>query len=125
MRALRSFRIDARHAHPLVRMFYRLLAEQQVTALDVAERAGLSAGTISQWRATYAPRVGNLDAALNVLGYRLAIVPIDCTRPQDMARWERRADGVAVSSAHVTHTSDGAGLRAMPDRIERSDEAVR
>lgn len=103
MRTPRPFRTDASHAHPLVREFYRLLADQQTTALDVAERAGLSTGTISDWRTTYAPRVGNLDAALRVLGYRLAIVPV------------RERNVTAVPVAHAVgerRPNDRSGMRA-------------
>ena len=87
-----SRRAGHQRANWLVRIFYDLCDEQRASVVDVADRAGLGRGTVSRWQAENSPRVTSLEAVLNVLGYRLAIVPIDCTGPQDIARWERRAD---------------------------------
>ena len=43
----------------------------------VVVAAGLSRNTISNWRRRSMPSVSHLDAVLNALGYRLAILPCD------------------------------------------------
>jgi len=40
---------------------------------DIAIRAGLSHDTIKDWRFRSTPNIVNLEAALNVLGYRLSV----------------------------------------------------
>lgn len=66
----------APHAHPLARRFFELLDQQGIALCDIAERAGLSHVTLSKWKSSHAPTVVALEAALNALGWRLAIVPI-------------------------------------------------
>lgn len=66
-----------RRGHPLVREFRSLMDEQRVGVTDVAERAGIGTATIVKWSCAHSPTVVALEAALNVLGYRLAIVPAD------------------------------------------------
>lgn len=61
-------------AHPLVRELFGLMAEEQIGVTDVAERAGISVTTVVKWKTRHAPTVVALEAALNVVGYRLAIV---------------------------------------------------
>lgn len=113
-------RIVKARCHPLVRALLDLCREQQICQLDVADRAGLGRSTIRSWRLRYMPAVDLLDAALNVLGYRLAIVPIDCTRPQDVARWERVPD---VPDADMTHKVRRPTVRARQGQNERSEGA--
>lgn len=64
------------HAHPLVRQFFGLLNVALINRGHVAAKAGLSTHTICAWRRA-APQLPNFEAALNVLGYRLAIVPLE------------------------------------------------
>lgn len=64
-------------AHPLAKQLFDLMAEERICATDVAERAGLSLATLVKWKARHAPTVVALEAALNVVGYRLAIVAKD------------------------------------------------
>lgn len=104
MRAPHPKRVDDSRAHPLVRLLYEIIREQQAAVTDVAERAGLSHVTLVKWRTSYAPTVVALEAALNVLGYRLAIVPDTCKRQQDYARYERHA-----RDTHDPHRIDPNG----------------
>lgn len=64
------------HAHPLVREMYAHIIEQNLTLGEVSERSGVAEKSISHWRSKYTPLTQNLEAVLNVLGYRLAIVPL-------------------------------------------------
>lgn len=55
------------HAHPLVRRLFEEMNRQMTTVSEVADRAGLRRGTISDWRYRRSPNVADLEAALNVL----------------------------------------------------------
>jgi hypothetical protein len=65
-----------RGAHPLVRRLFEEANRQQTTLTEIAERAGLRRGTIGQWGRKNNPRVHDLEAALNVLGYGLVVRPM-------------------------------------------------
>lgn len=62
-----------KHAHPLVRELYRAMNAQQTTLTEVATRAGMKRQAIADWGRKHHPRVSELEAALNVLGLRLAV----------------------------------------------------
>lgn len=66
----------APHAHPLVRQFFAIVARDKTAITDVGERAGISHVTISKWKSLHSPTLVTFEAALNVVGYRLKIVPI-------------------------------------------------
>lgn len=73
--------------HPLVKRLYQIINRDRVTGKDVSVRAGLCGPAIYLWRKQM-PRLDNFEAALNVLGYKLAVVPID------PSKWGREeADG--------------------------------
>ncbi len=63
------------HAHPLVRFIVRRMNADLMTFEDVERRSGVDASTVHHWRDSN-PRIHNLEAVLNVLGYRLKIVPL-------------------------------------------------
>ena len=73
-----------RHAHPFVRQLIAAIIRQGRTCRAVAEEAGLERTSFYQWRRVL-PRLDNLEAALNVLGYRLAIVPMADAEEEDRA----------------------------------------
>ena len=60
-------------AHPLVRRLFEILNDQHLVVSDIAERAGIKASTISDWRYRRSPSVQNFEAAINALGYELHI----------------------------------------------------
>lgn len=62
-----------KHAHPLVRQMFRRMNQEMTTVREVATRAGLRPGTISEWRYSRTPNVIDLEAALNVLDCQLVI----------------------------------------------------
>lgn len=64
------------HAHPLVRRMFELMNEEKVVMRDIAPKAGIQPCTISTWRYRSAPTLPLFQAALNALGYDLAIVPL-------------------------------------------------
>jgi len=62
------------HAHPLVRRLIELANNEKASIQEIAERSGLQARTISNWRYCCQPSLANYEAALNALGYELKIV---------------------------------------------------
>jgi len=60
-----------------VRFLFKEMEKKQIHELDFARRVGIERNTIRNWRIQTMPRVDTLDAALNALGYRLAVVPIE------------------------------------------------
>lgn len=70
MRRFRKLSIPQR-AHPLIRRLYEEMSHQQFGVTDTAERAGVARETIKGWRKSHCPRIGELEACFNVLGYTL------------------------------------------------------
>lgn len=64
-----------RHAHPLVRQLIMEMNARQMLVSEVAREAGFRACTISEWRYRNVPKLDLLEAALNVLGLELVILP--------------------------------------------------
>ena len=67
-------------AHPLVREFRVLAEKKRMKLTRITMEAGLGERTISGWSIDRSPTVANLEAALNVIGYRLLIVRLEPPR---------------------------------------------
>jgi transcriptional regulator with XRE-family HTH domain len=52
------------------------IQEGDISAAQCAIKAGISINAVSCWRRGQSPSIGNFDAVLNVLGYKLAVVPL-------------------------------------------------
>jgi transcriptional regulator with XRE-family HTH domain len=84
----------------LIKFLYYQLELHQYTYADIELRTGLSSGALSSWfRGVTEPRTGNLEAALNAVGYRLEPVPLRKTPVQ------------SGTSAQKAAWDDIAGLR--------------
>lgn len=70
-----SERTVANH-HPLVHGLEAIMRARDTSPNAVSERAGMAHNAISRWMDGCSPGIANFDAALNVLGFRLAIAPI-------------------------------------------------
>lgn len=57
--------------------FVSVLRASPTTLSKVSQRAGVSIDTMKLWGIRTDARVNNLEAALNVIGYKLAIVPME------------------------------------------------
>ena len=66
-----------KHAHPFVRTLYRQMNRQRTTMLEVAERSGLRRQTIWDWANRVDPRLSDLEAALNAIGFELVVQETD------------------------------------------------
>lgn len=66
----------ARGIDPLMRRFVELADEKGKSLGQIGEDAGLSYRTMYSWNLGSIPNVSSFNAALNVLGYKLEIVPL-------------------------------------------------
>lgn len=71
--------------HPCTRELFRIASEEETSLKHIADRAGISWENLCAWknppgqkrrRWCRSPGVVLLDAALQVLGYKLAVVPL-------------------------------------------------
>lgn len=69
-------RLSEGNGHPLVKELVRLLNDERCGVVEMCERAGVDRKTFYDWRIDTMPAVDKLDACGNVLGYRLAWVPV-------------------------------------------------
>lgn len=67
--------------HPLMFWLEDTIRAGDISAAQCSLRAGISINAISGWRRGQSPSIGNFDAVLNVLGYRLAVVPLQQSGP--------------------------------------------
>lgn len=101
-----------RNVHPLIRSFYKIVNREHATLKDVSRAAGLGQDAACRWK-YYNPYLNNFDAALNVLGKKLAIVDIE---PED-----QKAD-----LKNLVEMKRGVEVqRVLPKRHYESDFEVR
>jgi len=60
-------------AHPLVRRLFDEMNAQQCGVLEMAERSGVNKNTFKDWRTRTMPRVADLEACFNVLGFEIVV----------------------------------------------------
>lgn len=64
------------HTHPVVKHLMTLIRGQNVVARELGKRAGVDYSSIYYWaRGKTVPRLWELSAVLEVLGYELQIIP--------------------------------------------------
>lgn len=61
------------NGNPAVKFFFDEMHRKGYTESDVAMRIGLDKVTLGNWRRRTMPRIDNIEAALNFLGYHLEI----------------------------------------------------
>jgi transcriptional regulator with XRE-family HTH domain len=60
--------------HPLVRWMWKQMNKQLASQEDVAKRSGVSSSAMRKWRVgVRSPRVMELEAVINALGYKLTV----------------------------------------------------
>lgn len=69
----------ARYIHPAVRVLFEEMDRQGRTNLSALGReVGMESQAFKRWKiGESTPRVDSLDAALNCIGFRLAVVPLE------------------------------------------------
>jgi hypothetical protein len=71
-------RAPTHHAHdPLVLQFIELADQIGVSLHMIGIRTGISTNVLYRWNKGALPTIANFEAALNVLGHRLSIIPIE------------------------------------------------
>lgn len=61
--------------HPIVRWVWTQINHQRASQEDVSQRSGVSSSTMRKWRdGVRSPRLLELEAVINVLGYKLKVV---------------------------------------------------
>lgn len=74
MRAYRRKQpLETKNNHHIIQFLSREMHSQQMTSIDMCTRAGLSKDTMKWWRHHTMPRINDVEAALNVLGYTLTV----------------------------------------------------
>ena len=58
---------------PLMRQFFDIVEKAGLTWKDMSKLSGLSRETLIRWQRQNSPKVDNLEAALNAIGYGLEI----------------------------------------------------
>jgi hypothetical protein len=61
---------------PIIRFLFEEMYRQRVCQMDLSERVGLHRDTLRKWRTQHSPRLPEIQAALNALGYELKILPV-------------------------------------------------
>ena len=59
------------NGNPVVQFLFKEMQKQRICQMDLSERVGLHRDTLRNWRTRYTPRITDMEAALNVLGYTL------------------------------------------------------
>lgn len=67
--------------NPIVRDLFRAMNTSGMSMASLAEMVGISEDTLRGWRKNHVPRLDNIEAALNGVGLRLAIVPMEDDKP--------------------------------------------
>lgn len=65
------------HVHPIVRQVMHELLARKMTLTDIADLSGVSGQSIGGWKYDISPKLANIEAVANALGYRVALVPIE------------------------------------------------
>lgn len=66
--------VENRAVHPFVRFIWRKMNEELWGQEDLAKRAGVASSTMRKWRSGERnPRISELEAVINTLGYRLVL----------------------------------------------------
>ena len=74
MRAYRRKQpLETKNKHQVIRFLSNEMHHQQMTSADLCERAGFAPDTLKWWRHRTMPRINDVEAALNVLGYELTV----------------------------------------------------
>lgn len=62
-----------KRSHPMVKRLFEIMAEEDMMLVDLVERSGVAKSTFKNWRTRTVPRIDQLEACFNVLGYTLKL----------------------------------------------------
>jgi DNA-binding phage protein len=72
----RQFQLPC-NTHPLIQQLADIISASPYSVSALGRTAGVGNKTIHGWFRRHNPSIHNLDAVLNVLGYRLTVVAIE------------------------------------------------
>lgn len=93
--------------HEVVHRLFDLFYESGHTHLSLYAASGVHQTALSHWKTRYSPTVTNLDAALRVLGHKLAVVPLEPGEPHTPVAGTGR--GPVALGAKAEETDDDQG----------------
>ena len=70
----RRINLKVTNGSPVVQSLFKIAREANMTQKELAEKTGIVATTLKSWRMRNQPRITDLEAALNALGYELKVV---------------------------------------------------
>ena len=66
--------VENRAVHPFIRFIWRKINEEMWSQEDLAQRSGISSSCMRKWRrGERNPRISEIEAVINALGYKLVI----------------------------------------------------
>lgn len=65
------YRPSIHNNNPIVKFLFQEMHRQRVCQMDLSERVGLHRDTLRNWRTRHTPKIDDIEAALNYLGYKL------------------------------------------------------
>ena len=81
---------DPKDVDEMIDFLQRQMLRSPYNSMSLARAAGLGSDTVARWFAgSRRPKTDQMDAALRVLGFRLAIAPLtgDDARPEPSRKW--------------------------------------
>lgn len=69
--------LPRKHGPQIVRDFFELVRKSEFTVQEIAEMAGIDKTNLLCWGRTKSPMLFTFEAAVNTLGYKLVLQPID------------------------------------------------
>ena len=79
-RKLKPYKCE--HGHPLVKALAAGMHMQEMTDSEMARLSGINRNTLKHWRSHRNPRIPDLEACWNVLGFTLKPVPLPSRKQQ-------------------------------------------
>lgn len=121
-----------RHVSPHVRTLAAIVRRQKVTQARMARDAGISTKALANWfRAGTSPTVDMLDAVLQTMGWRMAVIPAaGVVVPENneytpserkiMAALRERRSGVEVEDmSNIIGTTNVATTRVLVSKLNK------
>lgn len=107
-KATEAMRDVSPHTHPVVVELMNMMIDRRMTMTDMAVISGISSQAIGFWKDGISPKIVNVEAVAQVLGFRVALVPISppvqdravkCALPRTPARAARSSADTPLPDA--------------------------
>lgn len=69
---------EGRGVHPIIRWIWKRVNQDEWSQEDLARKSGVASSTLRKWRrGERNPRISELEAVVNTLGYRIVLKEAD------------------------------------------------